>query len=812
MRGDFEHGGDLMKGAKGSFKLHPNLIVVRAWWIDECHLFSSNEIDPKTNKVYVNDMIAVHMNDIFMNDVWANETERNNMIDIKAPVTLPIYDHFIVSSTCEHIKGVIKDYEIDFEKEELVLIIDRKESGPWNYFVQADINVKQMRMLQLTEHHQHIKDSRDSKSRPEHDRKLLLFDWGTESFTPSWSHTLSDEIKKAASVEYRGKTLATCSAGMDAYFTVGLGFILRYDVCACFPCGLEQIAGYLTLGAGANAYLNCVFGSDSDDEQISVSIAHKRIETKTFYVSLGPITISATPFLDLDVVITRPALHITYDASASASASFRFEVGWQSGRGAYADFTPEWDFDYDVSGLEYTGDTDRIEAGLAFVTTPGIAFGLFSIDLVEIGLPLSIPHMTTTLVKNSEVLDGVCGDAGVEMKVDFDFEINVRFAISEIEIIGITIYSGTSWQPPDPLFELHLGELKLFEFCFGDTYGLHNSIIWDEYEQYRSSGSNPFMLVTTTTAGVATDWEGANAYCSNYFRSQAATMNDEISQTYMWEAIGNLTARGVYPGTAWIGLNDRNKEGVYKWANDDTSKLEYSNWAPNEPSDGDTSQNCVLHGSTYWENVDCETEDIYAFFCDLEHEWILLGSYRGVYSEYYHLTWEEANDYCASKWGTELASVSNEYQAILLYYANWDYPGWIGLRSKIINDSVVWQWTDGEAYNFTYWLDDDDSTVTLIGDALGINYTFNQVAEEDKGRVCVYMETFAPYSHWTQQSWNQGLCNETKLNAFVCNEHNMYLKLDVDYEKYVAYGASSTVLTYYEGIYLILTNLNSCCW
>ena len=96
-------------------------------------------------------------------------------------------------------------------------------------------------------------------------------------------------------------------------------------------------------------------------------------------------------------------------------------------------------------------------------------------------------------------------------------------------------------------------------------------------------------------------------------------------------------------------------------------------------------------------------------------------------------------------------------------------------------------------------MDPNSTTVTLIGEVLGIDYTFNQVAEEDEGRVCVYMETFAPYSHWTQQAWNQALCNETKLNAFVCNEHNMYLKLDVDYEKYVAYGASSTILTYYEG-------------
>ena len=82
MRGDWEHGGN------GSFRLHPHLVVLRAWWIDECDLYSSNEIDPKTNEAYLNDMITVYMNDIFINETISF---------INAPVLLPIYDHSIVS-------------------------------------------------------------------------------------------------------------------------------------------------------------------------------------------------------------------------------------------------------------------------------------------------------------------------------------------------------------------------------------------------------------------------------------------------------------------------------------------------------------------------------------------------------------------------------------------------------------------------------------------------------------------------------------------------------------------------------------------
>ena len=123
-----------------------------------------------------------------------------------------------------------------------------------------------------------------------------------------------------------------------------------------------------------------------------------------------------------------------------------------------------------VDGLEYQGDNDRLEAGLAIVATPGLAFGLFGIDLVEIGIPLYVPQMTTTLDWNSYVLDGACGDLGVEIKVYFDFLIKIRFGISEIELLGIVIYSGTTWSPPDPLYSLELGELQLTGFCFGETY------------------------------------------------------------------------------------------------------------------------------------------------------------------------------------------------------------------------------------------------------------------------------------------------------------------------------------------------------
>ena len=140
-----------------------------------------------------------------------------------------------------------------------------------------------------------------NKNKNENKRNLLAFGFDDKRIEEDWDITLEGGISDSESVSYRGRTLATCEAGMGAYFTVILGFRLHYPTCFWVPCGLDKIAGVLGLGAGAHAYLDCIFGDNSDDEEIEVSIVHTRIDPTTFYATIGPIAISATPFLDLDV-------------------------------------------------------------------------------------------------------------------------------------------------------------------------------------------------------------------------------------------------------------------------------------------------------------------------------------------------------------------------------------------------------------------------------------------------------------------------------------------------------------------------------
>ena len=66
-------------------------------------------------------------------------------------------------------------------------------------------------------------------------------------------------------------------------------------------------------------------------------------------------------------------------------------------------------------------------------------------------------------------------------------------------------------------------------------------------------------------------------------------------------------------GNSWIGLNDRDVEGMYTWI--DGTAVSYTNWT-STPSD-DTNSNCVQINNTgngIWESVSCDIT-LNAFLC-----------------------------------------------------------------------------------------------------------------------------------------------------------------------------------------------------
>ncbi|XP_067396465.1 C-type lectin domain family 4 member G-like [Emydura macquarii macquarii] len=54
----------------------------------------------------------------------------------------------------------------------------------------------------------------------------------------------------------------------------------------------------------------------------------------------------------------------------------------------------------------------------------------------------------------------------------------------------------------------------------------------------------------------------------------------------------------------WIGLNDINKEGTFKWIDD--SSVSYSNWNQGEPNDAGSGEDCVnMGGDGKWKDASC---------------------------------------------------------------------------------------------------------------------------------------------------------------------------------------------------------------
>ena len=86
---------------------------------------------------------------------------------------------------------------------------------------------------------------------------------------------------------------------------------------------------------------------------------------------------------------------------------------------------------------------------------------------------------------------------------------------------------------------------------------------------------------------VSTDektWEDARAACLAMKGDLASIISSEEQDLVTKE----LDSQGIY--NAWIGLNDRETDGTYKWT--DKRLLYYTNWGPSEPNGG-SGENCV---------------------------------------------------------------------------------------------------------------------------------------------------------------------------------------------------------------------------
>lgn len=119
-------------------------------------------------------------------------------------------------------------------------------------------------------------------------------------------------------------------------------------------------------------------------------------------------------------------------------------------------------------------------------------------------------------------------------------------------------------------------------------------------------------------------WDAAEAFCGT-FSGTLTSIHDESTNDYVKELVNKTN---FTDDTTWIGLNDLEMEGQYKWS--DGTPYDFDAWAGGQPNNwagcwlGECPQNCVaiedpMIGFGGWNDFECDKE--YRYICQTEAEW-----------------------------------------------------------------------------------------------------------------------------------------------------------------------------------------------
>ena len=96
-----------------------------------------------------------------------------------------------------------------------------------------------------------------------------------------------------------------------------------------------------------------------------------------------------------------------------------------------------------------------------------------------------------------------------------------------------------------------------------------------------------YLLSSYAVSDVKTTWPEASASCrklgAELVKIESQGETEFLNSTFDIPSLKKI----------WIGLNDIDEEGVWKWS-DGTSLPNYTNWGANEPNNHQDSQHCVL--------------------------------------------------------------------------------------------------------------------------------------------------------------------------------------------------------------------------
>ena len=235
--------------------------------------------------------------------------------------------------------------------------------------------------------------------------------------------------------------------------------------------------------------------------------------------------------------------------------------------------------------------------------------------------------------------------------------------------------------------------------------------------------STPTTTTTTTTTTVTTtismEWKifkgaqyakGEDELTWEEARSKCQEAGGDLVTIHTWEVHNFIHDEWGDSFDAWIGLTDKETEGVYKWASG--VQFEYNNWYPScsaPQNDDNDNKDCVRWESFVdgrWDHADCAQEE--KFFCEKgtsESEfWNLIRGAEYAHLERkscYDVDWDESKAICEG-YGGDLAMVLTQEtfdEIVSNFDSGISEDFWFGLKRT----SGTYKWTNGEEMVYTGW-------------------------------------------------------------------------------------------------------------
>ena len=237
-------------------------------------------------------------------------------------------------------------------------------------------------------------------------------------------------------------------------------------------------------------------------------------------------------------------------------------------------------------------------------------------------------------------------------------------------------------------------------------------------------------------------WYDADNYCKYQYNTSLASIHSSEENEQARILCDSIAE---YPYLCYIGLNDfENERNTSKngWVWNDGSDYNYQNWYPSQPEN--PNEDCVdIHPHDgKWSSTGGSTGCWYKryFLCNLP----IIEPSENYIVGLIKMSWNDANNYCQSEYGTTLASIhtaeENEEAWGLCdrISKHEDDLCFIGLND--IDNEKAWLWSDNSVYIYENWADDQPN--------------------DGYGEDCTMMRI---------NGWNDYSCDNA--GWFLCNRH-----------------------------------------